>query len=470
VTELVEPSDLQAITQQLGREPRGVAAIAHRCPCGNPDVVATNPRLPNGTPFPTTFYLTCPTAASRIGTLEGSGLMREMEARLQSEPALAASYAAAHQAYLDYRRTLGEVPEIEGISAGGMPHRVKCLHVLAAHALAVGPGVNLFGDEVVERLGQWWVDGSCAPTEARERVAAIDCGTNSIKILIAEGDQAVLRESHMIRLGQGLEVTGELSSEALARAGSALDRFAHLLAEHSVSRVRLVATSATREARNAAEFTDLVQTKLGIRPEVLTGAEEAELSFAGAMVFATRRESELGKLAFPTLVVDIGGGSTELIVGEKQPQVAASLNIGAVRLHERHLLADPPTREQVAACVADIDAELAASGIPFAEVRSVVGVAGTILTIAGGLGGVTDYLTLREGPVDVSVAGVKTAAADLLGMTVAQRRVLPYMNPGRADVIGAGALILVRILKRTSVSSMVVSGTGILDGLAWSMR
>ncbi len=164
------PSDVEAIEQQLGRTPRGIAAIGHRCPCGLPDVVTTEPRLPNGTPFPTTYYLTCPRAASRIGALEGSGLMKEMEARLGSDPELAAAYRAAHEAYLADRDEVGRaagmsVPEIEGISAGGMPGRVKCLHVLAAHALAAGPGVNPLGDEVLAELGEWWAAGPCVGDE-----------------------------------------------------------------------------------------------------------------------------------------------------------------------------------------------------------------------------------------------------------------------------------------------------------------
>ena len=159
----VDPADESAIERQLGRTPRGIAAIGHRCPCGQPDVVTTEPRLPNGTPFPTTYYLTCPRAASRIGTLEGGGLMKEMEERLGTDPELAAAYRAAHEAYLADRARLGSVPEIEGISAGGMPDRVKCLHVLAGHALAAGPGVNPLGDEVLELLGEWWAPGPCAP-------------------------------------------------------------------------------------------------------------------------------------------------------------------------------------------------------------------------------------------------------------------------------------------------------------------
>ncbi|MGZ5399242.1 MAG: DUF501 domain-containing protein [Nocardioides sp.] len=162
----VDPADESAIERQLGRTPRGIAAIGHRCPCGQPDVVTTEPRLPNGTPFPTTYYLTCPRAASRIGRLEGGGLMKEMEARLGTDPELAAAYRAAHDAYLADRstlaRTVGQsVPEIDGISAGGMPDRVKCLHVLAGHALAAGPGVNPLGDEVLALLGDWWAPGPC---------------------------------------------------------------------------------------------------------------------------------------------------------------------------------------------------------------------------------------------------------------------------------------------------------------------
>lgn len=162
----VTARDTAAIAAQLGREPRGIHEIGHRCPCGNPDVVTTEPRLPNGTPFPTTYYLTCPRAASRIGTLEGSGLMKEMEARLGTDPELAAAYAAAHERYLEARTAIAEetgqsVPEIEGISAGGMPDRVKCLHVLAGQALAQGRGVNPLGDEVLDALGDWWSSGPC---------------------------------------------------------------------------------------------------------------------------------------------------------------------------------------------------------------------------------------------------------------------------------------------------------------------
>jgi hypothetical protein len=158
---LIDAQDDAVVAAQLGRPSRGVRAVAHRCPCGNPDVVATEPRLPDGTPFPTTYYLTCPRASSRIGTFEASGVMREMADRLASDEALRAAFARAHEAYLADRALLGEVPEIDGVSAGGMPDRVKCLHVLAAHSLAAGPGVNPLGDEVLDLLGDWWAAGPC---------------------------------------------------------------------------------------------------------------------------------------------------------------------------------------------------------------------------------------------------------------------------------------------------------------------
>ncbi|MGH3506749.1 MAG: DUF501 domain-containing protein [Nocardioidaceae bacterium] len=157
----MDDADLRAVEAQLGRPPRDIVGVAHRCPCGNPDVVATAPRLGDGTPFPTFYYLTCPRAASDIGTLEASGLMREMTDRLATDEVLAAAYHHAHEAYLSARREHGDVVEIDGVSAGGMPDRVKCLHVLAAHALAAGPGVNPLGDETLDRLPDWWRKGSC---------------------------------------------------------------------------------------------------------------------------------------------------------------------------------------------------------------------------------------------------------------------------------------------------------------------
>jgi hypothetical protein len=162
---VLDERDRDIVAAQLGRPPRAIRAVAHRCPCGNPDVVQTSPRLPNGEPFPTLYYLTCPRAASAIGTLEASGLMREMGERLKADPELAEQYRQAHEAYLAERENIGRVEEIEGISAGGMPTRVKCLHVLVGHALAAGPGVNPLGDEALALLPTWWANGPCVELE-----------------------------------------------------------------------------------------------------------------------------------------------------------------------------------------------------------------------------------------------------------------------------------------------------------------
>jgi len=165
----VAQADLEAVSRQLGREARGVVEVAHRCPCGEPDVVRTEPRLPDGTPFPTSFYATCPRLTGALSTLESLGVMREMTERLATDEALASAYAGAHDDYLRRRAELGDVPEIAGVSAGGMPARVKCLHVLVAHSLAAGPGVNPLGDEALDRLEPWWERHPCsadAPHEA----------------------------------------------------------------------------------------------------------------------------------------------------------------------------------------------------------------------------------------------------------------------------------------------------------------
>jgi hypothetical protein len=166
VSDRIRPDDLAAVAEQLQREPRGVVGVAHRCPCGLPDVVETAPRLPDGSPFPTTYYLTCPRATGAVSTLESTGLMKQMSDRLAADAELAAAYRSAHEDYLRRRALLGDVPEIAGTSAGGMPTRVKCLHVLVGHALAAGPGVNPLGDEALASLPPWWAHGPCVGTSS----------------------------------------------------------------------------------------------------------------------------------------------------------------------------------------------------------------------------------------------------------------------------------------------------------------
>jgi exopolyphosphatase/guanosine-5'-triphosphate,3'-diphosphate pyrophosphatase len=296
-----------------------------------------------------------------------------------------------------------------------------------------------------------------------ERYAAIDCGTNSIKILVVDRQQVLVRESRMVRLGQGVDTSGVLSEESLARTFAAIDEFAALVESHDVTRLRFCATSATRDARNAKVFTDGVQSRLGVTPEVLSGPEEAALVFEGAVGHLRTPVEQ------PVLVVDIGGGSTELVLGREHPESGVSIDIGSVRLHERHLHDDPPTSDQVAACLADVDRHLDDCPVPLSQARAVIGTSGTIKTLAAAM------LDLPLYDRDV-IDGVELAAADtaayverLVAMSVDERRAIASMHPGRADVIGAGALIWSRVLARAGVAHYRVSEADILYGIAASL-
>lgn len=300
--------------------------------------------------------------------------------------------------------------------------------------------------------------------EARaERVAAIDCGTNSVKLLIGEPPHVLVRESRMVRLGQDVDRTGVLGEAALARTFAAVDEYAELVRRHGVTRLRFCATSATRDAGNAHEFTDGVRERLGVTPEVLTGEEEAALVFEGAVGHLRV------PVAKPVLVVDVGGGSTELVLGGDRPESAVSLDIGSVRLHERHLHDDPPSSEQVAACVADIERQLDACPVPLARAASVVGTSGTVKTLAAAMLELPFYDRDAVDGAELTTAATTAYAERLVGMTVAERRRIPSMHPGRADVIGAGALIWTRVLARTEVSTYRVSEADILYGIAASL-
>ncbi|MCY4726995.1 exopolyphosphatase [Nocardioides sp. STR2] len=302
---------------------------------------------------------------------------------------------------------------------------------------------------------------------APEPVAAIDCGTNSIKVLVGTRREdgrldVALRDSRVVRLGQDVDRTGVLAEEALQRTFAAIDELAAVIRDHDVApeRVRFCATSATRDASNAAVFADGVRQRLGVEPEVLSGDEEAALVYAGAMAAQVPLPPE------PVLVVDIGGGSTELVLGQGDRRRAVSMDIGSVRLHERHLHADPPTVEQLAACVADIDRHLDDCGVPLDLARTVIGTSGTVKTIACGVLGLPSYDREAFDRAVLPNAATASFVDDLLAMTVEERRALPYMHPGRADVIGAGGLIWGRILDRVPVIEHVVSEADILHGMA----
>jgi exopolyphosphatase/guanosine-5'-triphosphate,3'-diphosphate pyrophosphatase len=316
-------------------------------------------------------------------------------------------------------------------------------------------------------------DEPAAPRQPR--VAAVDCGTNSIRLLVAEPDGAgglrdVDRRMLIVRLGQGVDATGRFAPEALDRTFAACEEYAAVVRDLGVGRVRFCATSAARDAANGDVFAAGVHERLGVWPEVISGDDEAALSYDGAT-----RDVDPAAFPPPYLVLDIGGGSTELVLGDGHGHVRAaqSLDIGSVRLTERHLPGDPPTTEQVERATADIDRTLDRLSVPLAEARTLIGVAGTITTVAAMVLDLPEYDSARVHRSTMAVDDVADATARLLRMTRAQRRDLGFMHPGRADVIGAGALILDRVAERVAPGlhrpEVLVSEHDILDGIAWSL-
>ena len=298
-------------------------------------------------------------------------------------------------------------------------------------------------------------------------VAAIDCGTNSIRLLVSDCDEnghhtELDRRMEVVRLGEGVDRTGLFSDAALERTFAATERYAALIESLRASRVRFVATSASRDARNREAFQAGIRQRLGIDPEVITGDEEAQLSFRGAT------DSLRHAHPAPYLVVDIGGGSTEFVLGDHVPTAARSVDIGCVRMTERHLVSDPPTPEQIALVRADIDAaiDLAAERVPLREAATLIGVAGSVTTVAALALDLPHYDRLRIHGSVITADQVREVSERLLGMSREERAALPVMHPGRVDVIGAGALVLRRIVDRVGAAHVVVSEHDILDGIA----
>lgn len=310
------------------------------------------------------------------------------------------------------------------------------------------------------------------------RVAAIDCGTNSIRLLVADADPEtgelvdLDRRMTIVRLGQGVDRTGRLAPEALERTFAACREYAAVIKEHGAERLRFVATSASRDAENRDDFVRGVLDILGVEPEVISGHQEAEFSFTGATLELKGSDD----LAKPYLVVDIGGGSTEFVVGADTVRAARSVDVGCVRMTERHLVhdggvTDPPTAEQVAAMRADIEAalDLAAETVPLREARTLVGLAGSVTTVSAIAQELPAYDPAAIHHSRIPVERVREITEWLLRSTHAERAAVPSMHPGRVDVIGAGALVLLSIMERTGAREVVVSEHDILDGIAWSV-
>jgi exopolyphosphatase/guanosine-5'-triphosphate,3'-diphosphate pyrophosphatase len=305
------------------------------------------------------------------------------------------------------------------------------------------------------------------------RVAAVDCGTNSIRLLIADLADGVLtevdRRTMIVRLGQGVDATGAFAPEALARTFNACDEYADVVLAAGVQRFRFVATSAARDVSNRDEFFAGVETRFGVEPDIIAGAEEAELSFRGA----TSGLAELD-VPGPYLVADIGGGSTELVLGDANGVLSAeSLDMGSVRMTERHLSSDPALVAEMAAATKDVDALLAATSVPLAEARSLIGVAGTVTTVAAVALRLTEYDRSRVHHARIPGPLLLDTTSWLMGSTRADRAAVPVIHPGRVDVIGAGALILQRLHDRLApnlaIDEVLVSEHDILDGVALSL-
>ncbi|QMU67617.1 Ppx/GppA phosphatase family protein [Streptacidiphilus sp. P02-A3a] len=298
------------------------------------------------------------------------------------------------------------------------------------------------------------------------RVAAIDCGTNSIRLLVADLDPAtgelrdLDRRMTIVRLGQGVDRTGRLAPEALERTFAACREYAAVIAEHGVTELRFVATSASRDAENRDEFIDGVRAILGVEPEVVSGDEEAELSFTGA----TRELKAADGLVPPYLVFDLGGGSTEFVLGTDRVEAARSVDIGCVRMTERH-------GEDTLAMRVDIKRalDLAAETVPLTGAATLVGLAGTATTVAAIALGLTAYDPAAVHHARIPLARVHEVTEMLLAASPEERAAIPVMHPGRVDVIGAGALVLLAVMERTGAAELVVSEHDILDGIAWSV-
>ena len=300
------------------------------------------------------------------------------------------------------------------------------------------------------------------------RVAAIDCGTNSIRLLIADVDGAnfreIVRDMEIVRLGQGVDKTGQFHPDAIARTLAAVDKFALAIAAKDVQKIRFCATSATRDATNRDLFINGVKERLGIEPEVIPGEVEAALSFQGAT-------KDFNKAQGPFLVVDIGGGSTEFVFGTEKVDFAKSVNIGCVRMSERHFTGGDADPGQIAAAIEDIDEAIAQAAkiVPIKDAQTLIAVAGTATTVAAAALELATYDRYAIHLSRISAEKVHAASKRFLSMKREDREALGYMHPGRVDVIGAGSLVLSRIMLATAATEFVASESDILDGMAWSL-
>ncbi len=439
--------------EQLGRDPGTPFAVLGRCFDGHPLVIRNHPLDKEGNPFPTLFWLTCPEAVRAVSRLEADGWIKRLDERAAADPTLPERLEAAHTGYAKERARWGTAAR-GGV--GGARGGVKCLHAHYAHHLA--GGADPIGEWVAER-----VEPVHGPDDRGGRVAAIDVGTNSVRLLVAAGDLELGRDMVITRLGEGVDRTGRLSEAALGRTLDVLEMYARRARALGADRIRVGATSAVRDAENRGHFERGVHTLAGTWPEILNGGEEAGLSFLGATAGLDRPA--------PFLVFDIGGGSTELVLGAMSPEAVVSVDVGSVRVTERVRPSDPPTTDQVAAMRREAaDAlEGAEPVIGRGRATTLVGVAGTTTTVQAIALGLERYDPEAIHRSVLTRRAAEEVAAALAAMTTAELRSVPVMAPGREDVIVAGSQILLEILARWGFEECVVSERDILDGLAMEM-
>jgi exopolyphosphatase / guanosine-5'-triphosphate,3'-diphosphate pyrophosphatase len=451
-------SDLSIVREQLGREPTVPFTVAARCPGGHPLVIRNAPLDQDGHPFPTLFWLTCPVAVKAAARLEAEGWIRRWNARAEKDEALATALATAHQEYAR-ERSRGFPQPLAGRGVGGASRGVKCLHAHYANHVAGGR----------DPIGAW-VAGEIEPVHPEERpgrVGVVDLGTNSIRLLVASagpsedrGLEEFARDMVITRIGEGVDRTGRIDPYALARTVDVLERYCRRARALHTERISVSATAAVREASNRDELEASVRTHAGSELEVITGEREASLSFLGAT-------HGLDTPA-PFFVLDIGGGSTEFAVGTEQTDASISTPMGSVRLTERVVRSDPPSEENLVAltkAVHDILDDVERS-VPVRTARTLVAVAGTPTTIQAISLGLPFYDPGAIHRSRLSLEEAERVLEELARMTTDERSAIAVMAPGRADVIVAGAVILVEVMRRFGFERALVSETDILDGLA----
>jgi exopolyphosphatase/guanosine-5'-triphosphate,3'-diphosphate pyrophosphatase len=458
VSDELRASDLGAVREQLGREPTVPFSVVARCGDGHPLVIRNRPLDAAGRPFPTTYWLTCPTAVKVVSTIESEGWIH----RLEAEPAIAEELPRVHAEHAAER---GELLADAGAwgGVGGTRVGIKCLHAHYAYHLAGGD----------DPVGAWTAGRvePVHPDERRGRVAAIDQGTNSTRLLVVEPREGsdpreLARDMVITRLGRGVDATGRLDPASVDRALAIVGRFGRRARALHAERIRLGATSAVRDAANAETFLGPARSLIGSEPEMIGGEREAQLSFLGG----TRGLDPAGG---PFVVVDVGGGSTEFVSGREpgRAERAISKQLGSVRLTERVGPGDPPTEEDLATFRRLAEEELGGveEVVPVREARTLVAVAGTATTLQACAMRLDRYDPDLIHRSTLTVELAERTLRELAAMTNEKRAAIPVMPPGRGDVIVAGATILVAALRSFGFADALVSETDILDGLAFEL-